>query len=178
MKPIQNWDSINEAGEVKSLPAGAYALKIRDVVNVPEREYLEVYFDIAEGPYKGYYTFLEENTGKPGIGKTIRSYKNNALTFFKAFTESVNKSNPGYRWEDSWDENTLKGKFCAGEFGEEEYVKDGEVKVGVKLVNFRSLQALREGKCKIPERKLLPEDQKPVAVNDATPDVNDDDLPF
>lgn len=172
MKPIEGYELVNEAGELKTLPAGAFACKITDVIDVGEKEYLDVYFDIVEGEFKGYFTTLENNTGK-FYGRIVRSYKATALPFFKAFITAVEKSNPDYAW--NWDEKGLVGKFCTVVFRDEEYVKDGQVKVMAKAEEVRSLQALREGKIVIkPIKKLTPEEM-PVS---APVEIPDDELPF
>ena len=93
MKPIEGYDLVTEAGELLKLPAGPQACKIIEVIDVPEKEYLDVYFDIVEGKYKGYFATLQANTGK-NYGRITRSYKANALPFFKAFITAVTKSNP------------------------------------------------------------------------------------
>lgn len=178
MKQIEGFDLITEAGEFKVLPAGAYACKIIEVTDVPEKEYLAVYFDIAEGEYKDYFTTLFKATGK-NYGLITRSYKQNALPFFKAFIVAMEKSNPGYKWD--WNEKGLSGKLCAISFREEEYENNGEVRVNTKPEEVRSIQALREGKIQIKPRKLL-ERVAGEAVAPSTPkppvDIDDEDLPF
>lgn len=163
MKPIVGYDQINEAGELKRLVPGIYLLKITDVVDVPDREYLEVYYDIAAGDFKDYFAAAKANIGRD-ISKECRSYKETALSFFKGFIVAVEKSNPGYNWD--WDEKKLIGKYVVGVFGEEEFLgKDNEVKVTTALQEFRSIPAYKEGKLKVPELKKLPEEQKPVINN-------------
>ena len=173
MKPIEGWDLINEAGELKKLPPEAFACKIIEVIDVAEKEYFDVYFDIAEGEFKGYFATLQTNSGK-NYGRITRSYKANALPFFKAFITAVEKSNPGYKW--NWDEKTLNGKFCAVAFRDEEYLSDGQIKVRAKPDEIRSLQALRAGEIKIkPLKKYegeMPSEQPKVV------EIPDDELPF
>ena len=179
MKVIEGWDLISEAGEIKRLPAGAYACKIIEVVDKPELEYHEVYFDIAEGEFKGYFAALQANTGK-NYGVMRRSYKANALPFFKGYIKAIEKSNPGYKW--NWDEKTLNGKFCAINFRDEEYFKDGEVKVMAKPEEVRSLQSLRAGEIKpLPLKKYegeLPVSSETVSAVKPPVEISDDDLPF
>lgn len=179
MKPIEGYDLVNEAGELKTLPAGAYACKIIEVVDVPEKEYLDVYFDIVEGEYKGYFATLQANTGK-NYGRITRSYKTNALPFFKAFITAVEKSNPSYQW--NWDEKTLNGKFCAVAFRDEEFVSDGQLKVRAKADEIRSLQALRNGEIKIKPLKKLeivsPVNNEEGSRNLDRIEIPDDELPF
>ena len=173
MKKIEGYDLVNEAGELKRLPAGAYACKLIEVIDVPEKEYLDVYFDIVEGEFKGYFSTLQANSGK-NYGRITRSYKPNALPFFKAFITAVEKSNPGYTW--NWDEKSLNGKFCTVVFRDEQYLADGEVKVSAKADEIRSLQALREGKIKIKPMKMLEVAQTQEEL--PTLEELDEQLPF
>lgn len=178
MKKIEGYENVNEVGEFKPLPAGVYHLVIKEVIDVPEREYLDIHFDIADGEFKDYYA-----SSKRGFGSTIKSYKDNkiepkksALPFFKAFITAVEKSNPGYKWD--WDESRLVGKKIVGEFGEEEYLDNGQVKVSCKLCNFRSFQAEKDGLCQIPPKKCI---ERPVALTNTDDTVTiplDSDLPF
>lgn len=175
MKKIDNFDLINEAGEFRRLPAGIYGVVITDVVDKPEDEYLEVYCDITKGEYKDYFKTLVQN-GLPDRSKHIRSYKTNALPFFKAFITAVEKTNNGFKWD--WDEKKLIGKNAIAVVGEEEYLdKNGEVKIGSKIVEFRSLEAYKSGKIVVPALKKLPENTI-AAPTTTTVDVTDDELPF
>lgn len=175
MKPIEGWDLINEAGEFKRLPAGIYGVKITNVVDVPEKEYFEVYCDITKGEYANYFKMMTDS-GLKDASKSVRSYKTNALPFFKAFITAIEKTNTGYKWD--WDEKKLIGKNVIAVFGEEEYLdKNNEVKIGTKLVEFRSLEAYQQNRIKVPELKKLP---TPVveSTNLEAVEVNLDDLPF
>lgn len=187
MKPIEGYDLINEAGEIKKLPAGIYGVKITSVKDVPENEYLEITCDIAKGEYKDYFKTLIAS-GLPDRSKTIRSYKEKALPFFKGFITAVEKTNPGYKWD--WDESKLVGKNVMAIFGEEEYLDaNNEVKISVKLVEFRSYEAFKEGKLSVPPLKKLPQNELPInntplaeptaeAVVDTSNFISDDELPF
>lgn len=85
---------------------------------------------------------------------------------------SLEVSNPGFKW--NWDENKLVGKLFGGIFGEEEYEKqDGSIGTTVKCRFVRSVDAIREGEFKTPEKKLL------NPANTGWKQVEDDDeLPF
>ena len=177
MKPIQGYDLVNEAGEFKPLPAMVVGVRITKVVDVPEKEYLEIYCDITKGEYANYFKTLTD-AGLKDTSKHIRSYKQNALPFFKAFITAVTKTNPGYQWD--WDEQKLVGKNVIAVFGQEEYLdNDGNVKIATRVQEFRSLEAYQAGRIQVPELKKLPENEKP-AEQTATPlmEINDDDLPF
>lgn len=66
--------------------------------------------DAMNAKWKGFYklTVPEDNSEQ--------FIKNN----FKTLTTSIEKSNPGYKW--NWEENTLVGKEFCGVFGLEEFV--------------------------------------------------------
>jgi hypothetical protein len=177
MKPIEGYDLVNEAGEFKRLPAGIYGVKITKVVDNPQNQYLEIYCDIVKGDFKDYFKTLTD-AGLKDTSLSFRSYKQNALPFFKAFITAVEKTNPGYHWD--WDETKLVGKNVIAVFGEEEYLdKNGEVKVGTRVAEFRSVDAWKEGKLKVPELKKLP--PKPEAIREAPVEdtiLDPNDLPF
>lgn len=177
MKPIQGYDLVSEAGEFKRLPAGIYGVKITNVVDVPEKEYLEIYCDITKGEYANYFKTLVDN-GLKDTSREIRSYKTNALPFFKIFIRAVEKTNPGYNWD--WDEKKLIGKNVIAVFGEEEYKdNEGNIKIATRVVEFRSLEAFQKGLLKVPELKKLPVEE--TAVVEEAPvlmEINPADLPF
>lgn len=175
MKPIVGYDLVNEAGELKRLPAGPQPCKIIEVVDVPEKEYLDVYFDIVKGEFEGYFAALQASTGK-NYGRITRSYKSNALPFFKAFITAVEKSNAGYKWD--WNEKSLNGKFCVVNFREEEYVVDGQVKVMAKAAEVRSAEAFNKGQIQILPMKKLESTPVVEERNLGSIEVDDDDLPF
>ena len=102
-----------------------------------------------------------------------------ALSFFKGFITAVEKSNPGYHWD--WDEKKLIGKNVIAVFGDEEYEdKNGNIKIGTKLVEFRSLEAYKEGKITVPPLKKLerPEPKVSESANLEQLQMLDDDFPF
>lgn len=181
MKPIKDYDLINEAGEFKKLPAGIYGVRITKVVDNPENEYLEVYCDITKGEYANYFKSLVD-AGMQDTSKSFRSYKTKALPFFKAFITAIEKTNQGYKWD--WDETKLVGKNVIAVFGEEEYEdKEGNIKVATRVVEFRSLEAYQQGKIKVPELKKLPPKEivpQPEIVTNNTElmEISDDQLPF
>lgn len=99
---------------------------------------------------------------------------------FKTFITAVERSNPNFQvqWGDGFAQ-CFKGKMIGGVFGREQYRNSqGEIKWSTKCVQFRSLEAIREG-VPVPEDKLLPEQQQAAAAtaNDFTP-IDDSDAPF
>lgn len=168
-----NLQNVEEAKDFERLPAGGYVCGITAVEDVPDKEYLRIEFDIAEGDFKNYYRDLYQSKSFWG-GNFIKSYKDKALPFFKGFVTSVENSNPGYKFD--YDESTLKRKFVGLVLGEEEYLGNDEVvKTRLYVAQIHSVDKIREGKFEVPKLKKLAQDNsgfQPVA------NVNDDDLPF
>ena len=114
---------------------------------------------------------------------------------FKAFTTSVEESNPGYKW--NWEENTLVGKTFGGVFGFEEFITpDGKTITMTKIRFVRSTTKIEEAgipKVKLADKTLM-EYEEYVAKKKAERDgennsvastsiaqegtMNPDDLPF
>lgn len=159
MKKISGYDKIQEGGSFKKLPVGGYVVKILDATDVPEKEYLRISFDVAEGEHKGFFAEEYKNDARdgkkwPNAGTFIRSYKEKALPMLKGFTTAVEKSNKDYSWD--FDEKTLKNKIVGLVLGEEEFVNNsGKLRTRTYVSAVRSVDVIREGKFEIPELKKL-----------------------
>lgn len=166
MKDI-NLDAVQEAQEFERLGPGGYICGIVRAEDVPEKEYLRIEFDIADGPFKNYFRSMRERLALdswPASGVLYRSYKESALPFFKQFVTCVQVSNAGYVFKN--DEATLARKLFGVVMGEEEYEKnDGTVGVRLKASAVRSVKAIREGDFKVPAIKKLK--TAPAAYADA-----------
>ena len=157
MKPITNIASVQEAGDLKRLPAGGYICKYTNVEDNPKKNYLYMEFDIAEGEFKGYFADLDERAGF-WAGKCYRSYKENALPMFKRMCSAVTKSNKGFIFDgnEHCDESTLVGKKVGMILGEEEYIgNDGSTKTRLYVAREVDIADIKAGKFKIPELKKL-----------------------
>ena len=180
MKPIKNIAEVQEAGEGSRLPAGGYVCRYTKVTDDPEKQYLYMEYDIAEGEYKDYYKELEERLKFWG-GKCYRSYKEKALPMFKRMCSAVTKSNPGYIFDgnEHADEKTLVGKFLGMVFGEEEYIgNNGETKTRLYVVREIDVAEIRAGKFKVPALKKLADNE---TKNDGfmnIPEGTDEEQPF
>ena len=163
MKTINEFDNVQEiTDEIKSLPAGGYICRITSVEDVEEKEYLKIEYDIADGEYKGWWSETYQRAHFWG-GSFIRSYKERAAGFFKAFVSAVEKSNDGYKWD--WDEKKLIGKIVGIVIGEEEYYSKKHKKVKTryyadKVINLADLVS---NKYKIPELKKVPASEIPAS---------------
>lgn len=157
MKPIKDIANVQEAGESRRLPAGGYVCKYTNVEDFPDKNYLYMEFDVAEGEFKDYYKDLQESFKFWG-GRCYRSYTERALPMFKRMCSAVTKSNKGYIFDgnEHCDESTLVGKLVGMILGEEEYTgNDGSTKTRLYVARETSVDDIRAGKFKVPELKKL-----------------------
>lgn len=193
-----DWKNMrNEADEVVSsdfpeLKRGPQICTITDLEDNPERELLKVFFDIAVGELKGEFARQEKQFGAwPAQGISYRSYNDAAFDFFKSFLIAVERSNKGFVF-DPQNPKCLIGKKVVANFGEEEYLKDGQLRTSMKCREFRSIEALDAGRVKLLEIKKLKNapasTTQPVSqpvqaggtqtIGQQGINVKDDDLPF
>lgn len=183
MKPINNFNAVNAAGEYAKLTAGGYVCKITKVEDVASKEYLNIEFDIVEGALKGFGTDMLERLGWTSC-KFTKSYKESALAFFKQFLEAVDKTNNttfANEVESGFNEQKLVGKGIGLAFGMEEYKKnDGSIGTRINTfdMQFKTANEIRNGDFEVPELKKLPE--APTSSASAFSVLNDDssELPF
>lgn len=192
-----NMQNVDAAGGNRPGPGG-YIIRIRRALNKADKQYLEIEYDIAEGDFRGYYEDLNQRRGFWG-GTFRRSYKPNALPFFKAFIKTVEECNggaPGLTIGDyqDIDESKLPGLMLGIVYGYEEYVgNDGKVKQRPDHYNaeFTTLEKIRNGEFTVPD--LVVSDKNPAraasaGVVDTTAGsapgafggqpLRDDDVPF
>lgn len=144
-----------QSGEFERPQAGGYIIQLGAVVDEPVKEYLRISYDIAEGKFKGYYTDMYQRTGYE-LPTFIRSYKERALGFFKAFIDAVTASNPQYKWNN--DERTLTKLYVGCVLREEEYRnRSGELKTVLKPDVFLPIADIRAGKFAVKPCKKLSE---------------------
>lgn len=164
MEKPKNWDSVQaNTGDYESLKLGGHEVVIKNAyeyTGLTGTTSLKVEVDIAgNDEQKGFYQKQYDNNTSsdkkwsPASTKYISLKQDDTcVAMFKGFTTCVEKSNPGYTW--NFDEKTLIGKKLCGVYGLEEYKdNDGNIKLATKLVQFRSLDKLKE--VKIPRVKLI-----------------------
>lgn len=179
MKKIENYENVQaNSGEFERPGAGGYVCLITNVEDVPmgadgKGDYLKIQFDIAHGDFAGYYSDLHSKKGF-WLGSFVRSYKESALGMFKHFTNCVEETNAGYKW--NFEEKSLCGKFIGLVFGEEEYLdKERKVRTRTYVKDIKTTEQIKSGDFKIPELKKLPVDTS--VPSGFTQGVNED-LPF
>lgn len=160
MKKI-DMSNVQEPGQFQRVTAGAYICKITNIEDYPDREYLKVFYDIAEGPLAGYYTKArEEHPDWSWMGAYVKSYKPKALPMFKRFCSAVSKSNGSFVFDGgsvNADEKTLIGKKLGITFREEEYYgNDGNKRTRLSI--FTEFPVDKIGDQKVPACKKLAED--------------------
>lgn len=150
----------------EKLPAGGYVVRITEVEDVKDREYLSCVFDIAEGDRKGFYS---DQWGKdhPLAHRFVMSYKGTALGMFKGRLRAIDESNRTNFEEAAaagLNEAALVGRIVGVTIGYEEYVSDcGEIRERAAVRQVLAAQKIREGSFKIPEVKRLAADAAPAA---------------
>ena len=184
MKPITNIANVQEAGEGKRLRAGGYICKYTKVEDNPDKNYLYMEYDIADGEFKDYYKDLSERFDFWG-GRCYRSYTEKALPMFKRMCSAVTKSNKGFIFDgnEHADETTLVGKKVGLILGEEEYEgNDGSIKTRLYVVREVAIDDIKAGKFKVPELKKLDgskTETKPAAESFMNvPDSETGEIPF
>ncbi len=181
MKKINDWENVQENGSFKTLTSGGYIAQIVSVTNNEDRQYLEVWYDIAQGDFKGYYKEQYEKFNN-WSGRFYRSYKDKAVSMFKGFITSVEKSNQNYEWD--WDESKLKGKFIGVVLGEEEYIPQGgkyagQVRTRLTVTKITDVNSIRLGNFKVPELKKLKQEEASTSTQtNPFASISDDTMPF
>lgn len=170
-------ENVEEVQEYKRLVPGGYICRITTVEDVEDKEYLKIEYDIAEGEFKGYFVELYAAKNFWG-GKFIKSYKEKALSFFKAFITSVENSNKGYVFDN--DEQKLVKKLVGLVLGEEEYQKnDGSIGTRLYVDKPRTVEEIKKGNFTVPPIKKLKGNS---TFNDTSNSgfmlIDDGDIPF
>ena len=187
-------------GEFAKMGAGGYVLAIqavrlsgtdfngKKIDYVTEKQYVKFIYDVIEGEFAGrfsddYWAGEDKDYGH----RVYFSWKN--MGAFKNFIQCLDESNPGFDALAAFDADNWAlfiGKKFGAVFGEEEYRKNnGELDTKLGFPNIKSVQAIHEGKFRIPALKKL-KDEKPdgyystqaPAPGGNAASVYDDDIPF
>ena len=147
------------------LEPGIYLCQIISYEDNEDKQYLKIKFDITDGAYKNYFANQAKQFGEyPRDGYEIRSYKETAMSFFKGFITSLEKSNPGFDFKrTNYDFKSIINRKFVGIFGEEEIPfpdDNGNPIVKVRLQKIASTERLAQGDLKVPERKTLSDDDR------------------
>lgn len=189
MKKI-DWTNITAKQSVGGpLPSGGYVCTILRVEDIEDKDYLRIEFDITEGDYKDY--FLQQSRTF-WSGTFIRSYKQGALPYFKAFLDAVKDSNPGFDEDHFEDPQKLVQCKVGLLIGHETYWnRSGEKKNRIYVATAVPVDTIHSGAFKIPKDREDTYNRPKATVTDdfanapATDDFdevadlfNDDEMPF
>lgn len=183
MKPINKdtWDNAKEYSDFEKLPAGGYVCAIMNVEDFPEKEYLAITYDIAEGDYADYYS---DDWGKehPYAHRFVRSYKEKAMGMMKGFLKAVDESN-GTNFGESittgLDEHRLVGRLVGLILREEEYESNrGDIRRRLAVHRAVSIDTIRSGNYKVPDLKRLDCNTDTPQTPAGFEPVSVDDMPF
>ena len=168
-------------GDYQRMGAGGYECSIQAVRTrgdgidyVNDRKYVKLIFDIDAGPLAGKFSddYWADESRDWGH-QFYLSWKN--LGALKSTIQCLDESNPGFdamaAFEaDAW--GLFIGKKIGLVFGEEEYLgNDGTVKTRLGFGRAKSIQDIRDGRFKVPEKKTLAPSQDAAPAADAYSDV-------
>jgi hypothetical protein len=155
-----NWNNITASsdGDFERLPAGPYVARITSMTDVPDREYVEVVYDIAEGPKAGFYSDAWGQS-HPYAHHFFMSYKERALGMLKGRLEAIAASNPGFDPFAAWDAGRTEifvNRLVGINLQEEEYRRnDGEIGTRLNVCQIVDANSVRNGKVKPRPKKAL-----------------------
>ena len=103
-------------GEFTKIPEGNYVVGIQEMKDNPDKEYVELVFDIIKGDYKGAYGD-DWGAEHPFAHRMIMSYKDSAAGMLKGRLDLITKSNPGFDAEAAWNADDQTKAFFGKRFG-------------------------------------------------------------
>lgn len=170
------WEEVEESKTGERLPSGPYVGKVVGALDVPDKQYVRLEIDVAEGDYAKHFEERGWN-GRYYYG----SYKDTALGMFKAMFLRFEESNPGWKFDgDEHNAGQFRGLLVGIVLRDEEYEDrgTGEVKCSQKIGKLVAAQDVRNGSAKPMEKKLLNGSAQAVLKPDAVPAAVYDDVPF
>lgn len=187
MNKPNGYDAVQPISYSRNYPIpGPYVLGIYGVdlrLSSNNNEMLVLTLDIIEGEYAHFYRELGRELGKDCLLKHYRLTNSDAaVPYLKGDIQAIEKSNPGYSW--MFDEKTLRGKKVGGMLQEEEYFRnDGNIGTILKIMFLCSIETVKSGKLKIPEKKCIDRMYAQPSQSNANNQQNiqipyNNDLPF
>ena len=90
----KNWTEIEPSAGAASLPEGAYVVRVTNAKDDPQKELVELTYDVAEGEHAGHYND-EWGQNNTWAHKFSRWYGPDSEGSFRSFLDVVEQSNPG-----------------------------------------------------------------------------------
>lgn len=144
-------------GGFQRLEPGVYVCKIVQCTDHPDKEYLDVVYDIAEGPRAGYYS---DDWGKehPYAHRAIFSYRDNQVGRLTHRLNCITASNPGFDAQAAWNggnPSMFVGRLVGFVLREVEQVYNGKLQVRLEADSTHTVQDVRDGKVKPLAKRVL-----------------------
>ena len=171
------------------LPAGGYVGKIMSakVESFEWGDVLVMAYDITEGEYAGFFqrdfanNTNEDKKWRGTLRMNIPTDSANQQNEWRkrAFNNLIaclEESNPGFHWD--WDESKLKGKALGILVREREWEMGGNTGWTTEASGASSVDAIREGKFRIPKPRFLKAKTEAAAPAFNQQAADDSDLPF
>lgn len=187
-KPV-GYDQAESADSGRMQPPGRpYIFGVVGVSIQPKKDgsgerVMHLNLDIAEGPFKNYFTKLSQKANKDRTLRFFQGVDGKSLFHFKGLITSFEKSN---NIKFDWNEKILLGKKIGGNSYEKEYQRgDGTIGTFLEIEHLCSTHHVTNGDLKVlPVKKLQiaeqgfePEGMQGGGYQDAPPH-DDSDLPF
>lgn len=179
--PKVNLQGVEEStGEgFEMLEPGGYVCHITAVVDMPDKQYVMIYWDVHEGER----TRMFEKSEWPPYD--IASYKETALPMLKHKLHVLADDNPGWNVEDDFQNDrweNFKGKVFGAVVRKRIYTRrDGTDGEGIEIGLWKRAAEIRSGDFK-PMKPRDTRDKeaqaKPVVSVEAVQAISDDDIPF
>ncbi|MBQ6240903.1 MAG: hypothetical protein IJK56_11185 [Firmicutes bacterium] len=190
---FKDFDKTRGYSEGQQLPRGGYVCQIigAKVENNDYGQTVKIAYDIAEGEFKDYFkrqfdSNPNEDKHWPGIYllnvPTDDGSQQDGWTKrrFRTFTDALEDSNSGYHFD--WDEAKFAGKLVGFVFNYREWTdRDGNSHMSPNPARATTVQAIREGKYKVPDDKVKASPSttyKPEDNNGFVPAGNNASIPF
>lgn len=185
MEKPMDYDTTQAVGDYETLEPGAYKCKILKVEELKAsngKTFLKISFDIVEGEKKDFFAkkykndTREEKKWSGVLVVFVLDFENKTNRYFKTLITCAEASNPNFKFDWARPE-VLKDKKIGMVFREEEF-KDtfGIIKTAVKP--FRACVYDKTEETKIPNKKLLKEENGDMFDTSFAAAADNDDLPF
>ena len=191
---LPTYDKSKRKKTFEQLPKGAYVIKILGAREEKgsDGSYIAIAFDIAEGPYKGFYQrAFDNNTNEDkkwpfdGVFNLTVPTDNSPEYVWRnwnTFFADLEDSNAGFVF--SGDVKSLKNKIIGGKFHIRQSQSNGKIYNNTKMKYTCVAEDVRQNKAgRLPEDKLIGTAPAATSAKDLDgfvnlPDGSEEELPF
>ena len=203
MSLLGNWEETKaiKRGEKEQLPSGGYIIEIMQAYEneTASGKSLKISFDIVQGEYAGFYMkkykkrYDKEEQWKGNYFMFYPKDNDDIYTrgILKGNINAIEKSNTGIKLIPTFDGNgftsqsikDLEGKLVGAVMYEKEWEMNGRTGFYTTVSHLETVEDIKNGNYKVPEKKLLKRDDKQADNEFGVPmdgfnEIDDDDMPF